>query len=188
MLKFICGTMGSAKTASALMRYFELKTSGYNVVLMKPCIDDRDGADVIKSRIGLEEKAIVFDIKDNLSGLLRAKKLHSVIIDEVQFCTAEQINMLKLLSIKNNVKVYCYGLKTDFTSHLFEGSKRLLEIADSVEELEMSCKKCGEPAQINARVDKMGNIIREGEQIELGANDKYQALCYKCWVGEELER
>lgn len=184
MLKFICGTMGSAKTASALMKYFELKTSGYNVVLMKPSIDDRDGSDIIKSRIGLEEKAIIFDIKDDLSGLFKAKKLHTLIIDEAQFCTEAQINNLKRLAIRNNVRVYCYGLKTDFTSHLFEGSKRLLEIADVVEELEMSCKKCGEPAQINARIDKKGNIVRDGEQIELGANDKYQALCYKCWDDE----
>ena len=187
MLKFICGTMGSAKTASALMKYFELKTSGYNVVLMKPGVDTRDGTDIIKSRIGLEEKAIVFDTKDTLVGLLRAKKLHTVIIDEAQFCTEEQINNLKRLSIRNNVKVYCYGLKTDFTSHLFAGSKRLLELADVVEELEMSCKRCGEPAQINARIDKKGNIIREGEQIELGANDTYQAICFKCW-DKELEK
>lgn len=188
MLKFICGTMGSAKTASALMKYFELKSSGYNVVLMKPALDNRDGSDIIRSRIGLEEKAIVFDTRDNLSGLFKAKKLHTVIIDEAQFCTEEQINNLKLLSIKNNVKIYCYGLRTDFTTHLFEGSKRLLEIADSIEELEMSCKKCGEPAQVNARVDKKGNIIRDGEQIELGSNEKYQALCYRCWIEENKEK
>lgn len=185
-LTFIYGTMGSAKSANALMQYFELKQQGKYVALIKPEIDTRDGSDIIKSRIGLEEKALVFKKDDDLKGMSLIKGLEVVIVDEAQFCTEEQINSLKELTIKNNVKVYCYGLKTDFTTHLFEGSKRLLEIADEVKELEMTCKKCGAKAEVNARLDKDGKIIRDGEQIELGSNDKYVALCYKCYKTKRI--
>lgn len=187
-LVYIYGTMGSAKSANILMQYFELKNQGKNVLLLKPAVDTRDGSEIIKSRIGLEEKALVFSDKDTLQGLFNIKHLDAVLVDEAQFCTEYQIDTLKMLSIIKNVKVYCYGLKTDFTTHLFNGSKRLLEIADEVRQLEMSCTKCGEPAEVNARLDISGNVIKEGEQIELGSNDKYKALCYKCWVGEDYDK
>lgn len=184
-LTYIYGTMGSAKSANILMQYFELKHQGKHVILIKPAIDNRDGVDIIKSRIGLKEKAATFKYNDNLAGLAMIKGLEVILVDEVQFCSEEQINTFKNLVINLNINIYCYGLKTDFTSHLFEGSKRLLEIADVVKELEMSCSRCGGRAEINARIDKYKNIIKEGKQIELGSNDKYTPLCYKCWKGEK---
>lgn len=187
-LTFIYGTMGSAKSANVLMQYFELKNQSKQVLLIKPAIDTRDGSDIIKSRIGLQEKAITFKETDDLSGLFKVKNLYAILVDECQFCTKEQINMLKLLTIKNNIKVYCYGLKTDFTSNLFEGSKRLLEIADEVKELEMTCTRCGSRAEINARIDKNGNVVKSGNIIELGSSDKYSSLCYKCWLGDGNEK
>ncbi len=181
-LVFIYGTMGSAKTANALMQYFELKQQGKNVVIMKPNIADRDGEDIIKSRIGLEAKAITFTLKDNLSGLYKVKKLDALIIDECQFCTEEQITNLKNLSIKNNVNVYCYGLKSNYLTYLFTGSKRLLELADEVKHLEMSCYICGNPAEINGLLRADGTITKCIEPDEnTKINGKYKALCYRCW-------
>ena len=175
-LIYIYGTMGSAKTANALMRYFELKNRELGVLLLKPAIDDRDGVGIVKSRIGLEEKALTFTKEDNLRGLANVKGISSIILDECQFCTEEQINLLKELSVRTNLTIYCYGLKTDFTSHLFEGSKTLLEIADEVKELEMTCATCGARAEVNARVDLESNILKDGEQIEIGGNEKYVPL------------
>lgn len=187
-LVYVYGTMGSAKTANALMRYFELKNRGLGVLLLKPAIDDRDGVGIVKSRIGLEEKALNFTKEDNLRGLANVKGISSIILDECQFCTEEQVNLLKELSVKTNLTIYCYGLKTDFTSHLFEGSKRLLEIADEVKELEMACAKCGARAEVNARVDSESNILKDGEQIEIGGNEKYVPLCYKCWSMKKFNK
>ena len=187
-LIYIYGTMGSAKTANALMRYFELKNRELGVLLLKPAIDDRDGVGIVKSRIGLEEKALTFTKEDNLRGLANVKGMSSIILDECQFCTEEQINLLKELSVRTNLTIYCYGLKTDFTSHLFEGSKRLLEIADEVKELEMTCAKCGARAEVNARVDLESNILKDGEQIEIGGNEKYVPLCYKCWSMKKFNK
>lgn len=181
-LIYIYGTMGSAKTANALMRFFELKNKNKYVVLMKPETDVRDGVEVIKSRIGLQETALVFKKDDTLRGMAKLRGLEVAIIDEAQFCTEAQINSLKELTTKTNVNIYCYGLKTDFTSHLFEGSKRLLEIADEIKELDMSCSCCGKRAEINARIDSDKHIIRTGDQIELGGDERYTPLCYKCWL------
>lgn len=185
-LVFIYGTMGAAKSANALMQYFELKQQGKLIALIKPAIDTRDDSDIIKSRIGLEEKALVFKKDDNLKGLGFINGLNVVIVDEAQFCTEEQINTLKELTISHGINVYCYGLKTDFTTHLFEGSKRLLEIADEIRKLEMTCYCCGKDAEVNARIDENKHIIKEGNQIELGANDKYKALCYDCYMKNKI--
>lgn len=188
-LIFIYGTMGSAKTANALMQYFELKQQGKNVVLMKPNIADRDGENIIKSRIGLESKAVTFTPKDNLFGLYKIKKLDALIIDECQFCTEKQITTLKELSIKNNVNIYCYGLKNDYLTNLFPGSKRLFELADELRHLEMSCYICGNPAEINCLLQTDNTItkcIEPDENVRI--NGKYKALCYKCWLNlDKLE-
>lgn len=179
-LVFIHGTIGSAKTANALMQYFELKQQGKNILIMKPLIAERDGTNIIKSRIGLECEATTFNKSDNLNGLYKIKNLEIIIIDECQFCTEEQINTLKHLSIDNNIKIYCYGLKLNFTSHLFEGSKRLLELADEIKQLEMCCANCGSPAEVNALLlsDK---IIKQGNTDNIEAiYGQYKALCFKC--------
>lgn len=180
-LIFIYGTMGAAKSANALMQYFELKQQDKSVALIKPAIDTRDGSDIIKSRIGLEEKALTFGREDNLKELGFINGLNVIIVDEVQFCTEEQINSLKELAIFHDINIYCYGLKTDFTAHLFEGSKRLLEIADEVRKLEMSCCECGRDAEVNARLVN-GKVTVRGELIQLGSNESYKPLCYKCWI------
>lgn len=175
--------MGSSKTANALMQYFEATSKGRNVLLLKPAVDNRDGNNIIKSRIGLMQAAINFYDDTNLIELIKQyrDKIDLIIVDESQFCKEHHVDELKCISIYMNIPVYAYGLKNNFQSKLFEGSKRFIELADDLRELEMSCEFCGRPAEVNARFDKKGKVISEGEVIVIGGNDKYKALCYKCW-------
>lgn len=183
-LYFKYGTMGSSKSAQALMTKFNYEQKGFNVLLMKPGIDNRSDEGqktIIASRIGLKSEALAFNTSENLIKLflkLKEQQHYKVIIvDEAQFCTQKQVEELKELS--NLVPVLCFGLKTNFKSFLFEGSKRLLELADSISEIKNICE-CGEKAIINARFIN-GKIETTGEEIAIGADESYKALCYKCW-------
>lgn len=189
-LIYFFGTMGSSKTANALMTKFNYEEKGYKVLLLKPSIDNRDGDTTIKSRIGLQSNAKVISKEDDIYVIFinmfcDIKPLpNAIIIDEAQFLTKTQIEDLKRIAVTMDIPVFCYGLRTDFKSNLFEGSKRLFEIADSISEIKSVCH-CGDKAIINARI-KDGKIIYYGEQIDIGANDKYIGLCYKCWIEGNL--
>ena len=169
--------MGSSKTAQALMTKFNYEEKGYKVALVKPSIDNRDGETIIKSRIGLESKCIVID-NDYCFLHYNFKDYDVIIVDEAQFLTPKQVLQLKMIAI-TYLPVLCFGLKTDFQTRLFEGSKRLFELADSVTEIKSICR-CGKKAEINARIVD-GNVVYDGEQILIGGNDKYEAMCFKCW-------
>ena len=187
-LYFKYGVMGCSKTAQALMTKFNYEQQGYNVLLIKPSIDNRDDHEnktVIKSRIGLESEAIAFSRRQNLIRLFNKRKKDNIgviIVDECQFCTSTQIDELKELT--KFAPVLCYGLKTDFRTKLFSGSKRLLEIADSLTELKAICE-CGRKATVNARF-KNGLLVTKGSIIEIGGDDKYRAMCYDCY--KKLEK
>lgn len=189
-LVFTYGAMGSAKTANALMKYFELKTQGKKVLLLKPSTDSRDGEMIIKSRIGLSETAKIFGKDSDLISLVskQNEKVDTVILDEAQFCNRHHIDELKKLTVYHGINVYAYGLKTNFMSELFEGSKRLIEIADELRSLEMTCAFCEKQAEINARFERDGRLVTKGEVIVLGSNDKYKAICYKCWKDFQIEK
>jgi len=184
---FKFGVMGSSKSANALMTKFDYEQKGMKVALMKPLVDTRDGANIIKSRIGLESTAISFNDEFDFIWDTGFKNYDCIIVDECQFCTTSQIEELKHIASFYNVTVLCYGLKTDFQSHLFEGSKRLLELADSIEEIKCMCK-CGNKAIINAKFDMNGKLLIEGRQIDIGGNEKYKAICYKCWIKSQNEQ
>ena len=181
-LYFRHGCMNSSKTAQALMTKFNYEEQGYKVALIKPSIDIRDGTNIIKSRIGLESKCITVGTNYNFLNF----DLHAynvLIIDEAQFLTAKQVDQLKLIAIAR-YPVLCFGLKTDFQTHLFEGSKRLLEIADSVAEIKSVCR-CGKKAECNARIEN-GKVVRDGDQILIGGNEKYIGMCYSCWLNGKV--
>lgn len=177
-LYFKYGAMGSSKTAQALMVKFNYEEKGYRVGLMKPSVDDRDGNTVVKSRIGLQDKGILIERGLNLYDWFLSNRYDVLIIDEAQFLSGAQIDQLKDIAI-DFVPVICFGLKTDFQTHLFEGSRRLFEIADSLMEIKSVCT-CGRKAEVNARIQN-GKIVREGEQIFIGGNESYIGLCYDCW-------
>ena len=188
-LYFKYGAMGCSKTAQALITKFNYEERGMKVLLIKPAIDTRDGVDLVKSRIGLKAEAYAVDSNENLYDFYTKK--HSdcnvVIVDECQFLTPEQVDQLGDIVIKLSVPVLCFGLATDFTTHLFPGSRRLFEIAEAISEIKSVCK-CGAKATVNARFDDNGHVVYKGEQVVLGGNGRYTAMCRKCWLKIKAEQ
>lgn len=175
--------MGCSKTAQALITKFNYEERNMKVLLLKPAIDDRDGANTVKSRIGLEQEAIAVKEDENLFEKYEREyaDCNVIIVDECQFLTPEQVDQLSDIVIKKNIPVLCFGLSTDFTTHLFPGSRRLFEIAESISEIKSVCT-CGAKATVNARLDDNGNIVTEGSQVCIGGNDRYIAMCRRCWL------
>ena len=188
-LYFKYGVMGCSKSAQALITKFNYEERGMKVLLVKPAIDTRDGKDIVKSRIGLAAEAFAVPSDANLYKFYAEKHRDNdvIIVDECQFLTTEQVDQLGDIVIDFNVPVLCFGLACDFTNHLFEGSKRLFEIAESVAEIKSVCK-CGAKATVTARFDDNGNILYKGEQVVLGGNSRYTAMCRKCWLKRKAEQ
>ncbi|MGN0305555.1 MAG: thymidine kinase [Lachnospiraceae bacterium] len=182
-LYFYYGAMGSSKTANALMTEYNYTERGQRALLGKTNIDTRNGIYKIKSRIGLEKDCVLLS---DICGMEEAvlKSYDAIIVDEIQFATKEQIDFLARIVDELEVPVLCYGLRTDFKTNLFEGSKRLLELADEIKEVKTVCW-CGKKATCNARYNQQG-IVREGSQVLLGANDEYIALCRKHFMEGRL--
>ena len=189
-LYFKYGVMGASKSAQALITKFNYEENNNEVLLLKPAVDTRDGKTVIKSRIGMEADAIAIenfdDIYFNYSIGRYGENFNVIICDESQFFTPKHIEQLKKITLEKNVPVICYGLLSDFQTNLFPGSKRLVELADSLQEIKMVCG-CGAKATVNARfID--GKIALDGEQIVLGGNDSYKGMCYRCFDKLRTER
>lgn len=180
-LYFKYGAMGSSKSANALITKFDYEERGMRVWLIKPATDTRDGAGIIASRIGLSAKADIISHEESIIALLdKMSGIDVIITDECQFFTPEQIDELREIVNFRNIPVLCFGLRTDFMTHLFPGSRRLLEIADSITEIKTICS-CGAKAIVNARIDSEGHVITSGSQVFIGGNDSYVAMCHKCW-------
>lgn len=189
-LKFFWGAMGSAKTLRLLVTAHNLCSKNIQIMVLKPSVDTRDGDGVIKSRVGLERPCVMINPNVNLFKAIKAYKnvlatqfeeLKWVMIDECQFLTEKQVDELSDAVDFLDVSVMCFGLRTDFQSKLFPGSKRLFELADDIEEIPSTCE-CGDKrASINARFDSNGRIITSGSQILIGGDDQYRPLCRKCW-------
>lgn len=186
-LYFRYGAMGSSKSANILMVRYNYEERGQYAVLLKPRTDNRDGQREIKSRMGLAAPAEYVDnfLKEiskswsetDTEYRYQGKKVDAILIDEAQFLSAEEVDTLSDIVDFYEIPVLCYGLRTDFLNHLFPGSKRLMEIADVIEEVPTVCW-CGKRAQCNTRYAD-GKIVREGAQIMLGSNESYVALCRK---------
>lgn len=191
-LYFRYGTMGSAKTAMLLTQAYNFEERGVAYLCFKPEIDTRDARNVIRSRIGIERECRWIYPQTDLYETIRSifeetlELPQWLLIDEAQFLTCQQVDQLARVVDDYGCNVVCYGLRTDFTSHLFEGSRRLFEIADSIDEVKSTCS-CGRKTIINARIDAEGAILTEGEQVEIGGNDRYMSVCRHCWSAKRVE-
>ncbi len=183
-LYFKYGAMGSSKTAQALIAKYNYEENELKVWLIKPSADTRDGEQILRSRIGLQATVEVISPERDVLELFRgtqAGHCDVIIVDECQFMTPAQIDQLRTIVDDYKLPVMCFGLRTDFQCHLFEGSRRLMEVADTIQEIKTICD-CGAKATVNARIDGQGYIVTEGAQLLLGGNDSYIAMCHKCWV------
>lgn len=185
--------MGSAKTALLLTTAYNFEERGMSYVCMKPVVDTRENDNVIRSRIGIERRcqwiyhdtdlySMAQEIFENTMTLI-----DWFLIDEAQFLTEEQVDQLARIVDDYGSNVICYGLRTDFKSHLFEGSRRLFEIADTIDEIKSTCT-CGRKTIINARIDQSGDFVEDGAQVEIGGDDRYIAVCRKCWRNKRIEQ
>ena len=180
-LYFKYGAMGSSKTATALITKYNYEERGMRVWLIKPAADNRDGEFTLRSRVGLTAEAeAVGPDKDICALYAKREKADVIIVDECQFMTAKQIDELRELVDREDLPVLCFGLRTDFQTKLFPGSRRLFELADSITEIKTICD-CGRKATVNARLSPDGYVVTEGSQVFLGGNDSYIAMCHKCW-------
>ena len=183
-LYFKYGAMGSSKTAQALITKYNYEENDLRVWLMKPSADTRDGQAIIRSRIGLEAEADIIPPETDLMELYLSRHHGScdvIIVDECQFLAPEQIDQLRAIVDEHNIPIMCFGLRTDFQTKLFPGSLRLMEVADTIQEIKTICD-CGAKATVNARIDAQGYIVTQGAQVVLGGNDSYIAMCHKCYV------
>ena len=175
-LYFRYGAMGSSKTANAIMVQYNYNERGQNVLMVKPRLDNRDGARTVRSRCGLASECVFIEELPAID----VSQYDCVIIDEAQFLTKQQVELLVHIVDVLNVPVIAYGLRTDFQGNFFEGSQWLMAWADTIEEVKTICW-CGKKATCNARVFN-GRVVKEGEQILLGGNEQYVSLCRKHWT------
>ena len=185
--------MGSAKTALLLTTAYNFEERGMAYKCLKPVVDTREARNVIRSRIGIERECSWIYANTNLYDFVReiCRENHRVVewllVDEAQFLSRAQVDQLSRVVDDFGINVICYGLRTDFQSNLFEGSRRLFEIADTIVEVKSTCN-CGRKTIINARIDANGNLVEQGAQVEIGGDDRYVAVCRKCWRNKRIEQ
>ncbi|MCI5500650.1 MAG: thymidine kinase [Lachnospiraceae bacterium] len=181
-LIFRYGAMGASKTANALMVQFNYQERGMKAIILKPEIECRDGKNVIRSRIGLSAECQA--VEEFIKSPDKLKDLSAIIVDEVQFLSKEMIDKLAEIVDNQDIPVICYGLKTNFRGELFKGSKRLLELADIIEEIPTICW-CGRKARFNARIID-GKVVTDGPEVVMGGNESYISLCRKHYMEKKL--
>ena len=183
-LYFKYGAMGSSKTAQALITKYNYEENDLRVWLIKPSADTRDGKEILRSRIGLEAQVEIIppdvDVREQFRKTQEGR-CDVIIVDECQFLTEAQIDQLRDIVDDCGIPVMCFGLRTDFQTKLFPGSLRLMEIADTIQEIKTICD-CGAKATVNARIDSSGHIITQGAQVVLGGNDSYISMCHRCYI------
>ena len=181
-LYFYYASMNAGKSTTLLQADFNYRERGMETMLWTAELDDRYGQGQVTSRIGLIANARKFapesDLLADIAAEHRNRPLSCVLVDEAQFLSRGQVIQLADVADRMGIPVLCYGLRTDFQAELFPGSAALLGLADSLVELKAVCE-CGRKSTMNLRVDAQGRAVREGEQTEIGGNDRYVALCRK---------
>ena len=195
-LRFLYSPMEGGKSAMLLIEAHNFEKRNIGFLCMKPSTDNRESINKISSRIGIEKDCFTIYPNYNVYSIIQEivvknkdteNKLQWILVDESQFLTTAQVEQLRQVVDDFDLNVICYGLRTDFQTKLFEGSKRLFELADDIEEMKISCG-CGRKAIINARYNENGDIVVNGEQILIGGEDKYKPLCSKCYVEKKKKK
>lgn len=190
-LTFSYSSMNAGKSLLLLKAKHDYESVGKRVVCFTPAINDRDGDGVIKSRAITESiSAIKIQTENDLFSMVNAsnelEKISLILLDESQFLTKDQVNQLCRISDSLNIHVMCFGLRTDSNGDFFEGSARLLALADKLVEVKNTCH-CGKKATMTLRIDSQGNIIKDGEQVQIGAEDSYVSVCRKHWFEGKIK-
>jgi thymidine kinase len=182
-LYFRYGTVGSAKTLNLLAVAHNYRQQGKKVLLLKPEIDSRFGKETIQSRAGLQSEAdVLVGPHTHLLGL-SFEEINCILVDEAQFFSAHHIDQLREITQKEQIPVICYGLRTDFRTKLFPGSLRLMEVADSIEEVKATCFFCNRKSIMNLK-HVNGKATLDGPSIQLGAEETYLPACYRCYCSQ----
>lgn len=178
-LYFRYGTVSSAKSMNLLAVVHNYEQQEKKALLLKPKLDVRFGEKKVRSRAGLERQAdCLIDENSHLDFLKKNfDQISCLVVDEAQFLSPQFVEVLRDITIDQNIPVICYGLRTDFQTRLFAGSQRLLELADAIEEIKTICYHCNQKAVFNMRLVN-GTATLAGEQVELGGDEKYQPVCY----------
>lgn len=194
-LRYVYSPMEGGKSALLIMEANNFEKRNIGFLCMKPSIDTRESNDKIHSRLGIEKECLTiypnYNIYKIIEEIINDKEsnnspLQWLLIDESQFLTQNQVDQLRMLVDNFDINVLCYGLRTDFRTYCFDGSKRLFELADDIEEMKISCS-CGRKAIINARFNSNGEIVTNGEQVLIGGEETYRPLCSKCYL-EEIKK
>ncbi|MFY1027762.1 thymidine kinase [Actinobacillus seminis] len=179
-LYFYYSTMNAGKSTTLLQSDYNYRERNMNTLVYTAAIDDRFGQGQVTSRIGIHQDANLFhkntDLFLEITTHLEQQKLHCILVDEAQFLTKEQVYQLSDVVDKLRIPVLCYGLRTDFQAELFEGSRYLLAWADQLEELKTICY-CGRKANFVLRLNAQGEVVKDGEQIQIGGNERYLSVC-----------
>ena len=176
-LYFRYGTMDSAKSMNLLAVAHNYRKQGKKVLLVKPRLDTRFGATKISSRSGLEADADLMVEEDTVLDPRDFAGLDCVLVDEAQFLPPSVIEDLRRITVDPGVPVICYGLRTDFQTKLFPGARRLMELADGIEEVKVTCQYCQKKAICNLRFVN-GSPVIDGPQVQLGADESYAPVCW----------
>ena len=188
-LFFYYSAMNAGKTTTLLQSDYNYRERGMRTLLLTTSLDSRSGRGMIRSRIGLNREAVIYDKTSNLKSIIAGYSeddpLHCVLVDEAQFLEANQVMQLCAVVDHMKIPVLCYGIRTDFQGHLFPGSQALLAHADTLIELKTICE-CARKATMNARLDTNQQMVLDGDQVGIGGNDTYKALCRKCFVEKRL--
>lgn len=182
-LYFRYGAMRSAKTLNLLAVAHNYRAQGKKVMIMKPAVDDRYGTEQVTSRAGISQEADLLVNSETVLDLAKYHGLNCILVDEAQFLSPQLVDQLRDISLIHNTPVICYGLRTDFRGRLFPGARRLMELADSIEEIKVTCQYCDKKAIMNMRLLN-GKPTLSGDQIQIGGDEAYVPVCYRCYHAE----